>query len=824
MKLRDQIRDVEVYGVQSASQFTVNPSAKMFKILSDGLYSDKISSIIRELSCNARDAQQDAGKGDEPFEVKLPSMLDTEFFVKDYGTGLSEQQVYDIYTTYFESTKTESNDFIGALGLGSKSPFSYSSSFNVKSRYNGVEYIYSMYMNSEGIPTCSKIAEHETDDSNGLTVSFDVKVEDITAFADKLETQLRHFEVKPKVLGVQNWVWDTVEHEYCNSGDKKVWGIRKVHTYYSSTQSTSYAIQGGVAYPISAACFNDLEKKDRTKADYLRSIIDRGVDLYFDLGELDVTASRESLSYDATTANNIINALERMIKELRESIESTVSKLNTMWELKSYIKTHVTANHGNSNSYNRVVRDYVPKIEWKGETYLLKDLNDYTKVHTDVLGNARKYVDVHSYDFRKDRSKIPHKCFKRIIYRFDPTEDHKTVMSINVPTEGMPKTLVFEFDEGEYKQTVERKLKYNMYEHTKDMFGNTNYSYSSYQVFVVVGPKHLRKKIIAAMGNPKISSAAALKTGTFKAKQTVYGNIFHLPNYAHRRSFNCERMNLRDDWKTVEDNEKAAKKGGIYVPIFSKQFASKSDDGEWHNRNHTSMCRELELMYDTIVPDVFERLRGIPVSNATKNKNEMVAVCEKGKKWQTPKQYATKQLKLFIKDNPDLMAFMANEGMFDKWCSKISDYNPNYSTWLSTVQHIIANEHLSKSARKQASDLIDKLVAFSDKLDQQRNKFVKVFPRISEQSRYSHMTNERQVSNQIQTIYKIANLLLEEGEFNKILESHRNDDGCEKAVNDFCKQYLELFSCFNWRSGQDVRVKKLYAQVCDNPELIEDVI
>jgi len=107
----------------SVGTFRIKESAKAFSILSSSLYQNPIRSIIRELGCNARDAHV-AAKNPEPWVLSLPTALSPEFAVKDNGTGLSHDEVMQIYTTYFESTKTNSNDFVGALGLGSKSPFS----------------------------------------------------------------------------------------------------------------------------------------------------------------------------------------------------------------------------------------------------------------------------------------------------------------------------------------------------------------------------------------------------------------------------------------------------------------------------------------------------------------------------------------------------------------------------------------------------------------------------------------------------------------------------------------------------------------------------
>ena len=85
--------------VGEIGEFRIRNSAKAFNILSSGLYANKIRAIIRELSCNAVDSHVAAGKAGVPFEVHLPNSLDPFFSIRDFGTGLTHEQVTNIYTT-----------------------------------------------------------------------------------------------------------------------------------------------------------------------------------------------------------------------------------------------------------------------------------------------------------------------------------------------------------------------------------------------------------------------------------------------------------------------------------------------------------------------------------------------------------------------------------------------------------------------------------------------------------------------------------------------------------------------------------------------------
>src|SRR5210317_1243345 len=108
MKLADRTVEIHSRGMDSANQFSIAQTSKMFKILSDSLYSDKIMAVIRELATNAYDSHISAGNKN-PFLVKLPTATDPNFTVRDYGTGLNQEDMDNLYTTYGASNKNDSN-------------------------------------------------------------------------------------------------------------------------------------------------------------------------------------------------------------------------------------------------------------------------------------------------------------------------------------------------------------------------------------------------------------------------------------------------------------------------------------------------------------------------------------------------------------------------------------------------------------------------------------------------------------------------------------------------------------------------------------------
>jgi hypothetical protein len=313
---------VERFGVRSESQFKIKATGKAFRILSDGLYSDKVRAIIRELSCNAYDSHVAAGKSDVPFDIQLPNKLDPVFRIRDYGTGLKNRDIKTIYTTYFESTKTSSNDYVGCLGLGSKSPFSYTQSFTITSYYNGFKRIYSAFLNEDDTPSIVLLGRCKTDELNGLEISFSVNFNDFSTFYSKASYVLSYFPVTPNISGYDIEIKNMLNDGYMMQG--KGWGLRHGN-------GTSMAIMGNVCYPL-YDFVNVCELSDSQN-----KLLRIPVDIYFNIGELEVSASRESLSFKKSLNHVIVSRLDSILEDIRSKINDEVSSCSNLWSARIMI-------------------------------------------------------------------------------------------------------------------------------------------------------------------------------------------------------------------------------------------------------------------------------------------------------------------------------------------------------------------------------------------------------------------------------------------------------------------------------------------------------
>jgi hypothetical protein len=315
-------------GMLRISAVTVNLDGQMFEDMMGSRYANKIAAPIRELSTNARDAHVDNGNPERQFEVQLPTAFVREFSVRDFGISMTDDEVVHLFGVLGLSSKRESNEVTGALGLGSKSPFAYCSAFTVTCWKDGEERVYSVFKDDGGFPHIALASQQPSDKEQGMKVSFAVEADDINKFHDECNAQLKNFTPLPIVTPSS---FSFTFKEAILEGDG--WTVyQDGEGYYDKTQA--WAVQGSVTYPIDrdvSALDTVLAKRDGVDTGRYyygdttkQKILKKNILLHFDIGDLDVTTSREGLQYTAKTIENIskrlgeveISALTNMQAEL----------------------------------------------------------------------------------------------------------------------------------------------------------------------------------------------------------------------------------------------------------------------------------------------------------------------------------------------------------------------------------------------------------------------------------------------------------------------------------------------------------------------------
>jgi len=370
-------------GVNSAStsEFSIKNSAKMFNMIISGLYSDKPQSITREIWSNAYDAHCMVGKPDLPFLVTMPTPLVTTFTCRDFGTGIHHKDMEGLYTVLGHSTKEDTNDAVGKWGVGRMSPMSYTDSFTVVSRHEGMKTYYSVQIGTDGAPRLHTLVPPQaSDEPSGLEVSFPIQRKDIHLFEQAAKRVALGFSVKPAVEGYDTYPWDTLTPSLSGTGWQYLNnGSRLLGDGY-------HAKMGCVIYPIKGV--DDLPRL------YGGSLL-----FEFDIGALEVTASREDLSYGRNdpTKDAILKAYKTHLEEAESLYLDAIKTAPTMWDA-------VTA----SNSKPRTLKlNYSFTPTWKGE-----DVHS-SNVLTDSLFDLASWTTYSSYDVRYKQTNLSFASLER---------------------------------------------------------------------------------------------------------------------------------------------------------------------------------------------------------------------------------------------------------------------------------------------------------------------------------------------------------------------------------------------------------------------------
>jgi hypothetical protein len=202
-----EARVLQTGETQSSTKMSLDMDSAqiLMQMLSKNLYSDEVGSAIRECASNALDSHRRAGVTD-PIIVglRIGESSSWEFTVEDFGVGLNHRDVENIISKYGKSTKRESENELGMMGLGFKAPLAYCSSFYFIARKYGMERKYMMY-EGEDVNTIDLIYSNPTTERDGVKIIIPIKSWDQHDFRRKIKEQLCYFkDIYFDVEGIDN--------------------------------------------------------------------------------------------------------------------------------------------------------------------------------------------------------------------------------------------------------------------------------------------------------------------------------------------------------------------------------------------------------------------------------------------------------------------------------------------------------------------------------------------------------------------------------------------------------------------------------------------
>lgn len=326
--------DIIKMGIDTDSQADME---SILEILGDSMYSNKPLTLIREYSTNAYDAHVEAGIGDKPIEIFLPSPFIPELKIRDYGKGLDRDGMQN-YAFYGKSSKRNSNDVVGHLGVGCKSAFAYTDTFTIVSIHEGVKSLYSATKDATGYKIFCLNSE-PSDEPSGIEISIFVNPKDVSSFIDNAFTFFKHFNPRPVFINhnyMNNWIEGYHETKLMDAGKWIVYNQKP-------TQSSVSVVMGNIIYPVNLENIQ-LDTNVTNFLDYWRS---KSIVLFANIGEISHASTRENLKYDNKTKEWLVDVISRIPQEASELSHKFVSECNSLWQARILYNNLLSSMLGN---------------------------------------------------------------------------------------------------------------------------------------------------------------------------------------------------------------------------------------------------------------------------------------------------------------------------------------------------------------------------------------------------------------------------------------------------------------------------------------------
>lgn len=396
---------------ETGSEFAIHQNAAMFTMLSDGLYSDKVGAIVRELACNAYDSHIEAGCEERPIEITVPTTMTHEFAVEDFGIGMDEETVRTVFAGYFNSSKRNNNDVTGAFGLGSKTPFIFNDTFTVRARKDGVERVFTAYM-KDGVPHLAKTSENAARGvSDGVKVTVPVSPDYADRFTKSVKEKLCWFKVPPKIINRND-----IEIIPNEAVDLEVGGIMRVEGDY---RPRIRVLMGNVVYNVE---FDSIGLSDN-----MPNYMNKCWVMRVPMGSVSITPSRESLSLDDETIETVKALFTRAYHEYvnskwSEVVSSSFNKITRRIDIVDFCATaSIIFNTWDYPKSKYGYHKFTRSVSFVRETYK-KNSTGVDKRTGKVWVDVIKHLFQENIDMNNTKANI--KCIRLTTHGIDVTSTY----------------------------------------------------------------------------------------------------------------------------------------------------------------------------------------------------------------------------------------------------------------------------------------------------------------------------------------------------------------------------------------------------------------
>lgn len=335
-------------------------------------YSDPIRAVVREYGTNACEAHMLNGKEKKPFEVTLPTSLTPTFKLRDFGPGLGPDSFRDLFCSYGGSSKRTSNQFTGCLGIGCKSYGAYTDAATVIDIHNGIKRIWNCFIDESEVGKASLLSETKAHDLSGVEINIAVRPQDVERFRATAIKVYKVFDVQPNITNATKEEQAEMANLEYKAG--KVSGTN----WTFNGDGRSWLQMGLVLYPL---------RSDFSGPNSIKQLINAGVYLRVNLGDVQIAPSREDLQYSPKTVNALVSQLKPVYEKLGESLVTAVKQAPDYIEAHRVLTDFKRGDYSSSEFRRLIIEKVKKSLVWNDVPIDLDGVLDLAKDKTNGLGS-----------------------------------------------------------------------------------------------------------------------------------------------------------------------------------------------------------------------------------------------------------------------------------------------------------------------------------------------------------------------------------------------------------------------------------------------------
>jgi hypothetical protein len=315
-------------------------------------YSDPIRAVVREYGTNACEGHILNGKTNKPIQITLPTGMKPVFTIRDFGPGLGKVKFQELFCSYGGSDKRTSNAFTGCLGIGCKSYGAYTDAVTVTDYNDGVKRIWNCHIDESEVGKASLLSETKAHDLSGVEISIPVRPNDVSRFRVTAIQVYRVFDVLPDIVNLS----PEEKKAYATQTYKD--GIIKGTNWSFNGEGQSWLQMGLVLYPL---------KSDFSGSPVIKQLIDAGVYVRVDLGDVQVAPSREDLQYSQKTIQGLVKHLNPVIDSMGATLLADIQAAPDYFQAHLILRRFTgTGGYSSSSFREGIVKKLKGKLKWKG--------------------------------------------------------------------------------------------------------------------------------------------------------------------------------------------------------------------------------------------------------------------------------------------------------------------------------------------------------------------------------------------------------------------------------------------------------------------------